>query len=51
MEREHFSRQFDIELSEIREMFLEMGRNLEIMIANDMQIRSWRNGPSSLITR
>jgi phosphate transport system protein len=34
MEREHFSRQFDAELNEIREKLLEMGGKVELMIAN-----------------
>ena len=37
MEREHFSRQFDAELNEIREKLLEMGGKVEVMIANAMQ--------------
>ena len=37
MEREHFSKQFDTELNEIREKLLEMGGKVEIMIANAMQ--------------
>jgi phosphate transport system protein len=32
MEREHYSRQFDTELNEIREKLLEMGGNVELMI-------------------
>jgi phosphate transport system protein len=37
MEREHFSRQFDAELNEIREKLLEMGGKVELMIGNAMQ--------------
>jgi phosphate transport system protein len=37
MEREHFSRKFDAELTEIREKLLEMGGKVEVMIANAMQ--------------
>jgi len=37
MEREHFSKQFDTELNEIREKLLEMGGKVEVMIANAMQ--------------
>jgi len=37
MEREHFSKLFDVELNEIREKLLEMGGKVEIMIANAMQ--------------
>ncbi|HJV65708.1 MAG TPA: phosphate signaling complex protein PhoU [Geomonas sp.] len=37
MEREHFSKQFDNELNEIREKLLEMGGKVEAMIANAMQ--------------
>ena len=36
MEREHFSRQFDTELNEIREKLLEMGGKVEMMISNAM---------------
>jgi len=34
MEREHFSKQFDTELNEIREKLLEMGGKVELMISN-----------------
>jgi phosphate transport system protein len=37
MEREHFSKQFDSELNEIREKLLEMGGKVEVMIANAMR--------------
>ena len=37
MEREHFSKQFDTELNDIREKLLEMGGKVEVMIANAMQ--------------
>jgi phosphate transport system protein len=37
MEREHFSKQFDAELNEIREKLLEMGGKVESMIANSMK--------------
>jgi phosphate transport system protein len=37
MEREHFSKQFDTELNQIREKLLEMGGKVEVMIANAMQ--------------
>ncbi|GFO53647.1 phosphate transport system regulatory protein PhoU [Geomonas sp. Red276] len=37
MEREHFSKQFDTELNEIREKLLVMGGKVESMIANAMQ--------------
>ncbi|HBG07733.1 MAG: phosphate transport system regulatory protein PhoU [Geobacteraceae bacterium GWC2_58_44] len=37
MEREHFSKQFDTELNEIREKLLEMGGKVELMIGNAMQ--------------
>lgn len=37
MEREHFSKQFDAELNEIREKLLEMGGKVEVMLANAMQ--------------
>jgi len=37
MEREHFSKQYDAELNEIREKLLEMGGKVEVMIANAMQ--------------
>lgn len=35
--REHFSKQFDNELNEIREKLLEMGGKVEVMISNAMQ--------------
>ena len=37
MQREHFSRQFDVELDEIRRKLIEMGGKVELMIANSMQ--------------
>ena len=37
MEREHFSKQFDTELNEIREKLLEMGGKVEQMIADSMK--------------
>jgi phosphate transport system protein len=37
MERQHFSKQFDAELNEIREKLLEMGGKVELMIGNAMQ--------------
>ena len=37
MEREHFSKQYDTELNEIREKLLEMGGKVEAMISNAMQ--------------
>ncbi len=37
MEREHFSRQYDAELNEIREKLLVMGGKVELMIANSMK--------------
>jgi len=37
MEREHFSKQFDTELNEIREKLLEMGGKVEGMLANAMK--------------
>ncbi len=37
MEREHFSRQFDNELNQIREKLLEMGGKVEAMMANAMK--------------
>lgn len=43
MEREHFSRQFDTELNEIREKLLEMGGKVEVMIANSMEALVERN--------
>ena len=43
MEREHFSRQFDAELSEIREKLLEMGGKVELMIANALLALVERN--------
>ena len=43
MEREHFSRQFDTELNEIREKLLEMGGKVELMIANALLALVERN--------
>jgi phosphate transport system protein len=43
MEREHFSKQFDTELSEIREKLLEMGGKVELMIANALLALVERN--------
>ena len=43
MEREHFSRQFDAELNEIREKLLEMGGKVELMIANALRSLVERN--------
>ncbi|HEX8960069.1 MAG TPA: phosphate signaling complex protein PhoU [Geobacteraceae bacterium] len=37
MEREHFSKQYDAELNEIREKLLEMGGKVEVMIDNAMK--------------
>ena len=37
MDREHFSKQFDTELNEIRGKLLEMGGKVEAMIASSMQ--------------
>ena len=37
MEREHFSKQFDTGLNDIREKLLEMGGKVEVMLANAMQ--------------
>ena len=37
MEREHFSKKYDDELNEIRELLLEMGGKVEVMIANAMK--------------
>jgi phosphate transport system protein len=37
MEREHFSKQYDAELIEIRQKLLEMGGKVELMIANAMK--------------
>ena len=37
MEREHFSKQYDAELSDIREKLLVMGGKVEVMIANAMK--------------
>jgi len=37
MEREHFSRLYDTELSQIREKLLEMGGKVEVMITNAMK--------------
>ncbi|GFO69027.1 phosphate transport system regulatory protein PhoU [Geomonas limicola] len=43
MEREHFSRQFDAELNDIREKLLEMGGKVELMIANALLALVERN--------
>ena len=37
MEREHYSKQFDTELNEIRQKLLEMGGKVEMMIADAMK--------------
>jgi phosphate transport system protein len=37
MEREHFSKQYDEELNDIREKLLEMGGKVEVMITNAMK--------------
>jgi phosphate transport system protein len=37
MEREHYSKQFDAELNDIRAKLLEMGGKVEVMIDNAMQ--------------
>ena len=37
MEREHFSKQYDTELNDIREKLLVMGGKVEVMIANAMK--------------
>lgn len=37
MEREHFSKQYDTELNEIRSKLLEMGGKVESMISNSMK--------------
>lgn len=43
MEREHFSKQFDAELNEIREKLLEMGGKVELQIANALLALVERN--------
>ncbi len=43
MEREHFSRQYDAELNEIREKLLSMGGKVEQMLANAMKSLVERN--------
>jgi len=43
MEREHFSRQFDLDLNEIREKLIEMGGKVEWMMDNAMQSLLERN--------
>jgi len=43
MEREHFSKQFDTELNEIREKLLEMGGKVELMISNALLALVERN--------
>lgn len=43
MEREHFSKQFDTELNEIREKLLEMGGKVELMISNALLALTERN--------
>jgi phosphate transport system protein len=50
MEREHFSRQFDAELNEIREKLLEMGGKVELMIANALLALVERNTELALET-
>ena len=43
MEREHLSRQFDVELDAIRGKLLEMGGKVELMMANSIQSLVERN--------
>lgn len=45
MEREHFSKQYDAELNEIRKKLLEMGGKVELMIANAMKSLVDRDTP------
>lgn len=49
MEREHFSKQFDADLNEIREKLLEMGGKVESMLGNAMKSLVERD--SELATR
>ena len=43
MHREHFSRQFDVELDAIRRLLIEMGGKVELMIANAIESLVERN--------
>jgi phosphate transport system protein len=45
MEREHFSKQYDAELNEIRQKLLEMGGKVELMIADAMKSLVDRDTP------
>ena len=45
MEREHFSRQYDAELSNIREKLLEMGGKVELMINDALKALVERDSP------
>jgi phosphate transport system protein len=45
MEREHFSRQYDAELAEIRERLLEMGGKVEVMINDSLKALVERDTP------
>lgn len=49
MEREHYSKKFDAELTDIRNLLLEMGGKVELMIADSM--RSLVERDSELATR
>lgn len=45
MEREHIVRQYDLELQEIRELLLEMGGKVELMISDAMKSLVERDTP------
>jgi phosphate transport system protein len=50
MEREHIVKQYDIELSEIREQLLEMGGKVELMISDAMKSLVERDTPLAVAT-
>jgi phosphate transport system protein len=45
MEREHFSKQYDAELADIREKILEMGGKVELMINDSLKALVERDSP------
>jgi phosphate transport system protein len=45
MEREHYSKQYDVELNEIRDKLLEMGGKVELMINDSLKALVERDSP------
>ena len=50
MEREHFSKQYDAELNEIREKLLQMGGRVEVMLTDAMKSLVERDTPLAVRT-